>query len=73
MSEHLNTGAPEGRRSIGLALQNWCLLNKVDVTSADFAPAVDLAVTNALRETLASFSKQPTNDKFSIDRPPCAG
>jgi hypothetical protein len=32
--------------SLGQTLQNWMLLNGVDVTSSDFVTAVDLAVKN---------------------------
>lgn len=36
--------------TIGEHLQNWCLREKVDVTSPMFPGAVDLAIRNALRD-----------------------
>lgn len=36
--------------TIGEHLQNWCLREKIDVTSPLFPGAVDLAIQNALRD-----------------------
>lgn len=36
--------------TVGEHLQNWCIRNKIDVTSPSFPGAVDLAIRNAIRD-----------------------